>query len=122
MRDDSAADVVNEGHEAADRLRLECTRHGRGTIPFLLDWSSPRLKPTLITSTKDIGPPGRDAPHVAQRAPTPDGCGAQIGAAPPQPGLWFGTGFIRMARFHSKFTATLIKAIDERIEPVARTE
>jgi hypothetical protein len=35
-----------------------------------------------------------------------------------QPGLWFGTGFIRMARFYSKFTALLIKAIEEGIEPI----
>jgi cation diffusion facilitator CzcD-associated flavoprotein CzcO len=35
-----------------------------------------------------------------------------------QPGLWFGTGFIRMARFYSRFMALLIKAIEEGIEPV----
>ena len=35
-----------------------------------------------------------------------------------QPGLWFGTGFIRMARFYTTFTALLIKAIEEGIEPV----
>lgn len=35
-----------------------------------------------------------------------------------QPGLWFATGFIRMARFYSRFTALLIKAIEEGIEPV----
>jgi cation diffusion facilitator CzcD-associated flavoprotein CzcO len=35
-----------------------------------------------------------------------------------QPGLWFGTGFIRMARFYSRFTALLIKAIEEGIEPI----
>jgi putative flavoprotein involved in K+ transport len=34
-----------------------------------------------------------------------------------QPGLWFATGFIRMCRFYSKFTAQLIKAIEEGIEP-----
>jgi hypothetical protein len=34
-----------------------------------------------------------------------------------QPGLWFGTGFIRMARFYTQFTALLIKAIEEGIEP-----
>jgi putative flavoprotein involved in K+ transport len=34
-----------------------------------------------------------------------------------QPGLWFATGFIRMARFYSRFTALLIKAIEEGIEP-----
>jgi putative flavoprotein involved in K+ transport len=35
-----------------------------------------------------------------------------------QPGLWFGTGFIRMARFYSPFMAFLIKAIEEGLEPV----
>jgi putative flavoprotein involved in K+ transport len=35
-----------------------------------------------------------------------------------QPGLWFGTGFIRIARFYSSFTAMLIKAIEEGLEPV----
>jgi cation diffusion facilitator CzcD-associated flavoprotein CzcO len=35
-----------------------------------------------------------------------------------QPGLWFGTGFIRMARFYSRFMALLIKAIETGIEPV----
>jgi cation diffusion facilitator CzcD-associated flavoprotein CzcO len=35
-----------------------------------------------------------------------------------QPGLWFGTGFIRMARFYTTFTALLIKAIEEGIEAV----
>lgn len=37
-----------------------------------------------------------------------------------QPGLWFGTGFIRMARFYTRFTALLIKAIEEGIEPMDR--
>ncbi len=35
-----------------------------------------------------------------------------------QPGLWFGTGFIRMARFYSTFSALLIKAIEEGLEPI----
>jgi putative flavoprotein involved in K+ transport len=35
-----------------------------------------------------------------------------------QPGLWFGTGFIRMARFYTKFLTILIKAIEEGLEPV----
>jgi len=34
-----------------------------------------------------------------------------------QPGLWFGTGFIRMARFYTRFMAVLIKAIEEGVEP-----
>lgn len=35
-----------------------------------------------------------------------------------QPGLWFATGFIRMARFYTQFTSLLIKAIEEGIEPI----
>jgi putative flavoprotein involved in K+ transport len=35
-----------------------------------------------------------------------------------QPGLWFGTGFIRMARYYARFSALLIKAIEVGIEPV----
>jgi putative flavoprotein involved in K+ transport len=35
-----------------------------------------------------------------------------------QPGLWFGTGFIRMARFYTRFMALLIKAIEAGIEPL----
>ncbi|GAB92354.1 putative oxidoreductase [Gordonia rhizosphera NBRC 16068] len=35
-----------------------------------------------------------------------------------QPGLWFGSGFIRMARFYSRFSAFLIKAIELGIEPI----
>jgi cation diffusion facilitator CzcD-associated flavoprotein CzcO len=35
-----------------------------------------------------------------------------------QPGLWFGAGFVGMARFHSKFMTLLIKAIEEGIQPV----
>jgi cation diffusion facilitator CzcD-associated flavoprotein CzcO len=35
-----------------------------------------------------------------------------------QPGLWFATGFIRMTRFYSAFTALLIKAIEEGLEPI----
>ena len=33
------------------------------------------------------------------------------------PGIWFGTGFIRMARYYTRFMALLIKAIEEGIEP-----
>lgn len=35
-----------------------------------------------------------------------------------QPGLWFATGFIRMARFYTQFTALLIRAIEAGIEPI----
>jgi hypothetical protein len=37
-----------------------------------------------------------------------------------QPGLWFVTGFVGMARFHSKFMTLLIKAMEEGIAPVRR--
>ena len=35
-----------------------------------------------------------------------------------QPGLWFCTGFIRMARFYTQFTALMIKAIEMGVEPI----
>jgi len=35
-----------------------------------------------------------------------------------QPGLWFAVGFVGMARYFSKFTALLIKAIEEGVAPV----
>lgn len=35
-----------------------------------------------------------------------------------QPGLWFVTGFLGMARFHSKFMTLAIKAMEEGITPV----
>ncbi len=38
-----------------------------------------------------------------------------------QPGLWFATGFIRVVRYYSAFTAMLIKAIEEGIAPVDPT-
>ena len=38
-----------------------------------------------------------------------------------QPGLWFVTGFVGMARFHSKFPTLAIKAMEEGLTPV-RTE
>ncbi len=39
-----------------------------------------------------------------------------------QPGLWLGTGFVGMARFHSKFMTLLIKAIEAGIQPVDITK
>lgn len=38
----------------------------------------------------------------------------------PQPGLWFVTGFVGMARFHSKFIALAIKAMEEGLTPLVR--
>jgi cation diffusion facilitator CzcD-associated flavoprotein CzcO len=35
-----------------------------------------------------------------------------------QPGLWFVTGFLGMARFHSKFMTLAIKAMEEGITPI----
>lgn len=47
-----------------------------------------------------------------------DGEYANVWRRSEQPGLWFGTGFVGMARFHSKFMTLLIKAIEEGIAPV----
>jgi putative flavoprotein involved in K+ transport len=47
-----------------------------------------------------------------------DGEYANVWRRSAQPGLWFGTGFIGMCRFHSKFMTLLIKAIEEGIEPI----
>jgi len=47
-----------------------------------------------------------------------DGEYANVWRRSAQPGLWFGTGFVGMARFHSKPMTLLIKAIEERIAPV----
>ena len=47
-----------------------------------------------------------------------DGEYANVWRRSSQPGLWFGTGFVGMARFHSKFMTLLIKAIEEGIAPV----
>jgi len=47
-----------------------------------------------------------------------DGEYANVWRRSAQPGLWFGTGFVGMARFHLKFMTLLIKAIEEGIAPV----
>jgi putative flavoprotein involved in K+ transport len=47
-----------------------------------------------------------------------DGEYANVWRRSAQPGLWFGTGFVGMVRFHSKFMTLLIKAIEEGIVPV----
>ncbi len=47
-----------------------------------------------------------------------DGEYANVWRRSAQPGLWFGTGFVGMCRFHSKFMCLLIKAIEEGIAPV----
>ena len=51
----------------------------------------------------------------------PDNEYANVWRRSAQPGLWFGTGFVGMARFHSKFMTLLIKAIEEGIAPVDNT-
>jgi cation diffusion facilitator CzcD-associated flavoprotein CzcO len=47
-----------------------------------------------------------------------DGEYANVWRRSDQPGLWFATGFLRMTRFYSQFTALLIKAIEMGIEPI----
>jgi putative flavoprotein involved in K+ transport len=63
-----------------------------------------------------LGAAAEKVPKVYGRAE--DGEYANAWRRSAQPGLWFGTGFIGMARFHSKFMTLLIKAIEEGIAPV----
>ncbi|WP_081866121.1 NAD(P)/FAD-dependent oxidoreductase [Blastococcus sp. URHD0036] len=73
------------------------------------DWLWASIRPTLGTAAARIDKAyGRAA----------DGEYANTWRRSAQPGLWFGTGFIRMARYYSKFMALQIKAIEEGIEPV----
>jgi hypothetical protein len=67
------------------------------------------IRPTLGGAAGDIT-------KVYGRAE--DGEYANVWRRSAQPGLWFGTGFVGMARFHSKFMTLLIKAIEEGIAPV----
>lgn len=67
------------------------------------------IRPTLGAAAQKID-------KVYGRAP--DGEYANVWRRSAQPGLWFGTGFVGMARFHSKFMTLLIKAIEEGIAPV----
>lgn len=67
------------------------------------------IRPLLGTAAEKV-------PKVYGRAE--DGEYANVWRRSAQPGLWFGTGFIGMARFHSKFMTLLIKAIEEGIAPV----
>lgn len=48
----------------------------------------------------------------------PDGEYANTWRPSQQPGLWFGAGFVGMARFHSKFMTLAIKAMEEGLTPV----
>ncbi len=48
----------------------------------------------------------------------PDGEYANTWRPTSQPGLWFATGFVGMARFHSKFPTLAIKAMEEGLTPV----
>ena len=63
-----------------------------------------------------LGPVGERLGKVYGRAA--DGEYANTWRRSAQPGLWFGTGFIRMSRFYTRFMALLIKAIEVGIEPV----
>ena len=73
------------------------------------DWLWESIRPTLGSAAARIDKAyGRAA----------DGEYANTWRRSAQPGLWFGTGFIRMARYYSKFMALQIKAIEEGIEPV----
>jgi hypothetical protein len=47
-----------------------------------------------------------------------DGEYANVWRRSAQPGLWFGTGFVGMARFHSKFMTLLIKATEVGVAPI----
>lgn len=69
------------------------------------------IRPTLGKAAEKIG-------KVYGRAA--DGEYANAWRPTAQPGLWFVTGFLGMARFHSKFMTLLIKAMEEGIAPVKR--
>jgi hypothetical protein len=69
------------------------------------------IKPTLGKAAEKID-------KVYGRAP--DGEYANAWRPTAQPGLWFVTGFVGMARFHSKFMTLAIKAMEEGITPVTR--
>jgi len=70
------------------------------------------IKPTLGKAAEKID-------KVYGRAP--DGEYANAWRPTAQPGLWFVTGFVGMARFHSKFMTLAIKAMEEDITPVKRS-
>jgi putative flavoprotein involved in K+ transport len=70
------------------------------------------IRPTLGGAAESVD-------KVYGRAP--DNEYANVWRRSAQPGLWFGTGFVGMARFHSKFMTLLIKAIEEGIAPVDNT-
>lgn len=67
------------------------------------------IRPTLGSAAQNVD-------KVYGRAP--DNEYANVWRRSAQPGLWFGTGFLGMVRFHSKFMTLLIKAIEEGIAPV----
>lgn len=67
-----------------------------------------------------LGPAANTITKVYGRAD--DGEYANVWRRSDQPGLWFGTGFVGMVRFHSKFMTLLIKAIEEGIAPVDPSE
>lgn len=67
------------------------------------------IKPMLGKAAERVG-------KVYGRAA--DGEYANVWRRSDQPGLWFATGFLRMTRFYSQFTAMLIKAIEMGLEPI----
>ena len=92
--------VFTDGTEAEADLLLFATGYEQ-----LWD----HIRPTLGVAAQKVD-------RVYGRAE--DGEYANVWRRSAQPGLWFGTGFVGMARFHSKFMTLLIKAIEEGIVPV----
>lgn len=93
--------VFSDGSEMRD---LDLVVFATGYHQF---WG--HIKPTL-------GPVAAKIDKADSRAD--DGETANTWRRSAQPGLWFGSGFIRMARYYSNFSALLIKAIEEGIEPI----
>lgn len=99
LRENTA--VFSDGTEIAD---LDLIVFATGYSFF---WE--HIKPSLGSAAARID-------KADQRAD--DGEPANTWRRSAQPGLWFGSGFIRMARYYTKFSALLIKAIEEGIEPI----
>jgi putative flavoprotein involved in K+ transport len=93
--------VFSDGTELSD---LDLVVFATGYHQF---WG--HIKPTLGSAAAKID-------KADSRAD--DGETANTWRRSAQPGLWFGSGFIRMARYYSNFSALLIKAIEEGIEPI----
>lgn len=102
LRGDTA--IFSDGTELA----------GLGLIVFATGYAQfwDNIKPTLGSAAARIDKADRRAD---------DGEPANTWRRSAQPGLWFGSGFIRMARYYTKYSALLIKAIEEGIEPIDPT-